>query len=60
MLLKGGMAALYSGLGPAVGVMMVGYLVNQYQVYGYTLVYRYSAGFIVLSAILSREWSTTD
>ncbi|KAI7895188.1 uncharacterized protein EV154DRAFT_496239 [Mucor mucedo] len=60
MMLKGGMAALYSSLGPAVGVLIMGYLVSQHGIEGYTLVYQYAAGFTVLSAILSWEWSTTD
>lgn len=61
MMLKGGMAALYSGLGPAIGVSLMGYLVNQYgQEAGYTLVYQYAAGFATLGAILSWEWSSTN
>jgi hypothetical protein len=61
MMLKGGMAALYSGIGPAIGVLLVGYLVSQYGVEeGYTLVYLYAAGFTTLSAILSWVWSTTN
>lgn len=60
MMLKGGMAALYSSLGPAIGVLIMGYLVSQHGSEGYTLVYQYAAGFTVLSAILSWEWSTTD
>ncbi|CEP18514.1 hypothetical protein [Parasitella parasitica] len=63
MLLKGGMAALYSSLGPAVGILLMGYLVsspNDDMFGNYTSVYQFAAGLSVISAILSWEWSTTD
>ncbi|GAA5807186.1 hypothetical protein MFLAVUS_000541 [Mucor flavus] len=60
MMLKGYMSALYSSVGPAVGVAIMGYLVSQHGTDGYIQVYQYAAGFTVLSAILSWEWSTTD
>ncbi|KAI8966922.1 hypothetical protein BDF20DRAFT_349682 [Mycotypha africana] len=62
LLLKGGMAAAYSSLGPVIGLLLVGYFAsaNENALEGYSLVYQYAAGFTVISAILSWEWSTNE
>ncbi|KAL9551358.1 hypothetical protein MBANPS3_004290 [Mucor bainieri] len=63
MMLKGGMAALFSSLGPALGVLFMGSLVNALPdspLEKYTSVYQYAAGLSAVSGILSWEWSTTD
>lgn len=57
------MAALYSSLGPAIGVIFMGYLASSStgdMLGNYTFVYQYAAGLSVISGILSWEWSTTD
>ncbi|KAI9477887.1 MAG: hypothetical protein EXX96DRAFT_482768 [Benjaminiella poitrasii] len=55
MMVKGGMAALYSSIGPAVGVLWMAYLVSS--AHHYELVYQYAAGVTCLSAVLSWEWA---
>ncbi|KAK4515789.1 uncharacterized protein ATC70_010743 [Mucor velutinosus] len=63
MMLKGGMAALYSSLGPAIGVLFMGNLINALTddpLERYTSVYQYAAGLSAVSSILSWEWSTTN
>lgn len=63
MMLKGGMAALFSSLGPAIGVLFMGNLVNaltEDPLEKYTSVYQYAAGLSAVSGILSWEWSTTN
>lgn len=57
--LKGGMSAFYSCLGPALGVILVGYFTYFHQSEGYVLLYQYATGITILSAILSWEWTTT-
>jgi hypothetical protein len=63
MMLKGSMAALYSSLGPAIGVIFMGCLVSSPTddiLANYTFVYQYAVGLSVISGILSWEWSTTN
>lgn len=61
MILKGVMATLYSSVGPAIGTLLVGYLVKEGLTFeSYSQVYQYASGLAVISAILSWEWSTTD
>ncbi|KAI8889024.1 hypothetical protein K501DRAFT_6828 [Backusella circina FSU 941] len=59
MILKGGVATLCSSLGPALGVMITGYIVNNHSE-GYKLVYKYAAGVIALGALSSWEWPILD
>lgn len=59
-MLKGGMSAFYSCLGPALGVILVGSLVAYYGNDGYILLYQYATGFTILGGILSWEWTTSD
>ena len=58
VMLKGAMSAVYSCLGPAIGVIFVGYFANTCD--GYIITYRYAAGIAVMSTLLSWEWSYTD
>ncbi|GAN11320.1 hypothetical protein MAM1_0543c10879 [Mucor ambiguus] len=63
LILKGVMAALFSSLGPAIGVLFMGNLVNALKddpLEKYTSVYQYAAGISAVSGILSWEWSTTN
>jgi hypothetical protein len=59
MILKGSVATLCSSLGPALGVMITGYIVNNHSE-GYKLVYEYAAGVIALGALSSWEWPILD
>lgn len=61
-MIKGGMSALYSSIGPAIGVLTAGYIISGQSeaLEGYKIVYQYAAGLTVISCILSWEWSTTD
>jgi phage-related minor tail protein len=62
IMVKGGMAALYNSIGPAIGVLTAGYIISGQTeaLEGYRIVYQYAAGLTVISGILSWEWSTTD
>jgi hypothetical protein len=61
MMIKGGIAALYSSIGPAIGVLTAGYIISgqSESLEGYKIVYQYAAGLTVVSGILSWEWSST-
>ena len=63
MMLKGTMAACYSSLGPTLGLLLTGYLVqiqhDDTTLHGYYFVYPYAALLSLISGILSWEWSAS-
>lgn len=63
MILRGRMSALFNSIGPAIGAVLAGYLVDLYQQTsymtfpGFLLVYKCSIVVLAISLLLSRGWS---
>ncbi|CDS08039.1 hypothetical protein LRAMOSA01988 [Lichtheimia ramosa] len=63
MILRGRMSALFNSIGPAIGAILAGYLVDLYQQTsymtfpGFLLVYKCSIVVLAISLLLSRGWS---
>jgi hypothetical protein len=55
MMIKGGMAALYSSIDSVIGVLTAGYIISGQRgsLEGYKIVYQYAAGLTVVRGILS-------
>ncbi|KAI8971252.1 hypothetical protein BDB01DRAFT_811871 [Pilobolus umbonatus] len=60
--IKGIMAAFYTGLGPALGILTAGYIIGRSEnnADGYCIVYQYSCVITMISSVLSWKWSTSD